>query len=49
MSKAVHGTSHGYNDFSSQLNQVMDGCLGILYPFQQYFSHDMTMDGWLKG
>ena len=45
---AVHGTSHGYNYFSSQQNKVMDGCLGILCPFQQCFSHGMTLDGWLK-
>ena len=25
----------------------MHGCLAILCPFKQYFSHDMIMDGWM--
>ena len=45
MSMAVHGTSHGANDL---LSATKDGCLAILCPLRQYFSHAMIMDGWLK-
>ena len=46
MSMAVHGTSHGANDFCSQQPKTcMVALLAILCPLKQYFSHAMMIDG----
>ena len=42
ISITVYVTSHGSSDFFSQ--KEMDGCPGISCRFQQFFSHDMTME-----
>ena len=48
MSMAVHGTSHGANEFCSQQPKTCMFALPFYVILKQYCSHAMIMDGWLK-